>query len=188
MSVDNLMTTSHDLDCIIQGDRFPVVAGPILRARKWKSGTWVRYVTDENNANNWTVERSNGVYAAGFLMYGSEDYSDARRSNYRNYTSFQNAGELSEASGSAVITMITGGGRFLFANYETVALNALGERTGGPITYILGEDLKVSENGLLCNDTDANLLAATGGTQTLVVGVCSKLPVNGGKIGFDLKY
>ncbi len=188
MSIDNLMLTAHDLDVIVMGDRFPVVAGPLLRASKWKSGTWVRYVEDENNINNWTVEKSNGVYAAGFLIYGSEDYSNARRSTYRNFTSYQNAGELSEASGTAVVTMITGGGRFLFANYETVALNGAGVRAGGPITYVLGEDLKVSENGLLCNDTDANLLAATGGTQALVVGVCSKLPVNGGKMGFDLKY
>ena len=43
----------------------------------------MKYVENENPAAEFTVELADGVYATGFLMYGSEDYSDARQSNYR---------------------------------------------------------------------------------------------------------
>ena len=61
------------------------------------------------SAAEFTVERADGVYATGFLMYGSEDYSDARQSNYRNFTSYQQTGVLASASGASVLTMIMGG-------------------------------------------------------------------------------
>jgi hypothetical protein len=184
---NELNITSEDLQVMKHGDRSPVTAGASLRASGWKAGVWVKYVEDENTASEYTVALSDGVYATGFLMYGSEDYSNARQSTYRNFTSYQQTGPLASASGAAVLTMVMGGGRFLFTQYERFNLDGNGNRTI-PANYQLNENLKVSENGLLCNDGDAALLAKTGGAISLVVGVCCKTPSTDGKLGLDLKY
>ena len=186
MSTD-LNITTEDLVVMKHGDRSPVTAGPELRRTGWKAGFWVKYVENENNAAEFTVELSDGVYATGFLMYGSEDYSDARQSNYRNFTSYQMRGLNASASGASVLTMVMGGGRFLFTQFEKNNLDAQGARTI-PATYALNDNLKVSENGLLCNDSDADLKAKTGGAIALLVGVCCKTPTSDGKLGLDLKF
>ncbi len=186
MSID-LNITSEDLTVMKHGDRSPVTAGSILRRSRWKAGIWVKYVENENSASEFTVERSQGVYATGFLMYGSEDYTDARQSNYRNFTSYQQTGPLASASGASVLTMVMGGGRFLFTQFEEFRLDAQGNRTI-PANYQLNQDLKVSENGILCNDDSADLIAKHGGPVALLVGVCCKTPGNDGKLGLDLKY
>jgi hypothetical protein len=179
----------EDITVIRNGDRFRVTAGPILRRTKWKGGTFVRYVEDETATDEYTVERSDGIGVAGFVIYGSEDYTDPQISNYRNYTSYQNAGALANANGTAVLTVVAGGGRFLFAEYETISLDIAGVRQGPPITYVLNQNLKVSENGLLCNDPDDRLLLATGGEETVVVGIVCKVPSSiEPKLGLDLKY
>ncbi len=186
MSTD-LNITSEDLVVMKHGDRSPVTAGAQLRNSRWKAGIWVKYVENENSAAEFTVERSQGVYATGFLMYGSEDYTNARQSTYRNFTSYQQTGPLASASGASVLTMVMGGGRFLFTQFEEFGLDAQGVRNQPP-NYALNQNLKVSENGLLCNDSDANLLVATGGAIALIVGVCCKTPDSDGKLGLDLKY
>lgn len=185
MSID-LNLTTDDIDVLKNGDRTPCTAGPQMRRTGWKGGTWVHYVPNDDNVSEFTVEKSNGEYVAGFILYGSENYADARQSTYRNFTSYQNTGALASASGAAVLTLVNGGARILFKEFETVAL-VNGVRNGGPITYNLNEPLKVSENGLLCNDSDANLLAAIGVDPT-VVGICCKVPGTDGKLGLDLKY
>lgn len=181
------MSVETTLDVQKQGDRFQVAVGPILRNSRWVAGTWVMYV---EGSEDFTVEKSDGIYACGFLLYGSENYSDPRTSTYRNYTSYQNIGTYSEARGGNVVTLVTGGGRFLFHEYEPYALNAQGVRDPNTsISFTLNENLKISENGLLCNDPDARLLLATGGQQTLIVGVCSKIPTaSSPMLGLDLKY
>jgi hypothetical protein len=180
--------THHDLDIIRNGDRFTVTAGPNLRRDKWRAGVWVMYVEDESSTTSFTVEKSDGIYTAGFLIYESENYNSTH-SGYRNFTSYQNTTPTSSPGGSATLTLVAGGGRFLFREFETQALNAQGQRTGGPITYSLNEELKVSENGKLCNDPDANLLVATGGQKTLVVGICCFVPTEQvPKLGLDYKY
>lgn len=181
-----LNITSEDLVVMKHGDRSPVTAGPLLRDSRWKAGVWVMYVENENNAAEFTVERSNGVYATGFLMYGSEDYASARQSGYRNFTSYQQTGALASASGASVLTMVMGGGRFLFTQYEAFKLDGNGDRTI-PANYQLNENLKVSENGLLCNDDDATLQAKLGSAPN-IVGVCCKVPGSDGKLGLDLKF
>lgn len=182
-----LNITSEDLTVMKHGDRSPVTAGPILRRSRWKAGVWVKYVENENSASEFTVERSEGVYATGFLMYGSEDYTNARQSSYRNFTSYQQTGVLASASGAAVLTMVMGGGRFLFTQFEEFRLDAQGNRTI-LANYQLNDDLKVSENGLLCNDASADLIAKHGGAVALLVGVCCKTPGTDNKLGLDLKY
>ena len=59
----------------------------------------------------------------------------------------------------------------------------------GPITYSLNEALKVSENGLLCNDSDG-ALAAAGIAVPIVVGIVSGVPNarNSDRLSVDLKY
>lgn len=182
-----LNITSEDLVVMKHGDRSPVTAGPILRSSRWRAGIWVMYAENENSAAEFTVERSNGVYATGFLMYGSEDYTNARQSTYRNFTSYQQTGVLASASGASVLTMVMGGGRFLFTQFEAFRLDAQGNRTI-PANYQLNQDLKVSENGILCNDDDADLIAKHGGPVALLVGVCCKTPGTDNKLGLDLKY
>jgi len=190
--VSNLLNlTNDDLDVHRQGDKFNVTPGPELRASGWRAGQWVMYATTQvPSVAEFTVEKSNGIYATGFLLFGSEDYSNPRQSTYRNYTSYQMlGGPGATASGAGVSTIVAGGGRFLFRLYETIALDGAGARTGGPATYNVNLPLKVSENGILCQDSDADLLLATGGTEVLVVGVCSKAPTTEDpRLGLDLKY
>jgi hypothetical protein len=180
-----------DLYVIKIGDKLVSTVGPILRASGWRAGQWVRYVEPQvPPVSEYTVEKSDGVTAAGILMYGSENYSNPRVSTYRNYTSYQNASSfMAVSAGSSVVTVIMGGGRYLTSMYETVSLNGFGVRAGPPAVYTINENLKVSENGLLCNDPDALLLLATGGTEVLLVGLCSKIPsTRDPRLGLDLKY
>jgi hypothetical protein len=78
--------------------------------------------------------------------------------------------------------------RAYFKFYETVPLSG-GVRTSGTITYSLHDILKVSENGLLCNDSDFELDLA-GVTTPVEVGIVSAVPssINGNRLGADLKY
>ena len=186
MSINQI---NDHIQVLKNGDKFPVTAGPILRRTKWVSGTWVMYVDNVSPTDEFTVERSDGTGSCGFLLYGSEDYTDPRVSNYRNYTSFQNASQFANANGTAVLTVISGGCRILFADYETVSLDNLGSRTGPAITYRLNQWLSISENGLLCNDPEDRLILATGGDAAVVVGIVCKLPTEGNpKLGVDLKF
>lgn len=174
-----------DVELMFPGDRFPVSVGPNLRASGWRGGTFVQYVTGDQD---FTVEISDGNAAAGFLLFQSEDYEltlpygDGPGSP-QNFLAQQNR---SPVGGNNVVTMVFSGVRAFFKVYETVALNGAGARAGGPITYNLNDDLKVSENGLLCNDSDVNL-AAAGVTNPQVVGTVSAVPSssNNNRLGID---
>jgi hypothetical protein len=176
-----------DVELFFPGDRFPVVAGATLRSTGWRGGLWVMYATGDSD---FTVEVSDGNSAAGFLLFASEDYSIIRPNGTgpgspENWVSHQ---FLSGVGGQNVATMVNGGTRAFFKVYETVALSG-GARTGGAITYTLGESLKVSENGLLCNDSDGELSTA-GVTTPIVVGIVSAIPSsgNGDRLAMDMKY
>ncbi len=183
--------TSAELDVqlMFPGDRFPVIAGPVLLANGWRGGIFVMYAT---GATDFTVELSDGNSVAGFLLFQSEDYDLAlpfgspRPGSPANFISQQ---VLSGRGGQNVTTMVNGGTRAFFNQFETVALTGGGVRAGGAITYVLNEDLKISENGLLCNDSDANLGAA-GVTTPHVVGIVSAIPstLNTNRLCVDLKY
>ena len=139
------------------------------------------------------MEISDGTSAAGFMLSPSENYADPRgAAGFRNWTSMQpgNKEAIVFASGAATQTMVAGGGRFLFKQFETISLDAAGARIGPPIVYSLNDELKVSENGLLCNDPDARLLLATGGVETIFVGIVSAVPNarRGFRLGMDHKF
>jgi len=192
MSISLREGVQADVDLHKGGDRYPVAAGPILRSTGWRGGIWVRYV-EPTGADDFTVEASDGIEGTGFLIFPSEVYglpqaAGRGEANEQSWTSYQFRAEPAVATN--VLTMVNGGSRVLFRVFETIALTGGGVRAGGPITYSLNEDLKISENGLLCNDPDAALLAATGGTATLVVGVCNTVPGprNDNRLGLDLKY
>lgn len=177
-----------DVELMFLGDRYPVVVGPTLRSTGWRGGTFVQYVTD---VQDFTVEVSDGNLAAGFILFQSENYDLAPPygngpGSPQNFLGQQNR---SPVGGNNVVTIIEGGVRAFFKVFETVALNGAGNRVGGAITYTLNEDLKISENGLLCNDSDANL-AAAGITNPQVVGIVSAIPSssNNSRLCIDLKY
>jgi hypothetical protein len=183
-----------DVELMFPGDRFPVLCGPDLLAAGWRGGQFVRYVTGNYD---FTVEVSDGNEAAGFLLFQSEKYEPLQPGSFgvspdeavgspENWLSHQYRAGV---GGQNVATMISGGTRALFKLFETTALTGAGTRTGGPITYSLNESLKVSENGLLCNDSNGNL-AAAGVTTPLVVGIVSAVPSsrNGGRLGIDMKF
>jgi hypothetical protein len=182
-----------DVELMFPGDRFPVVAGPDLLTTGWPGGLFVRYITGNQD---FTVEVSDGNEAAGFLLFQSENYSrlqpgsdgvspNAVVGSPENFLSHQ---FLEGNGGQNVATLIEGGTRAFFKRYETTAL-AAGTRSGGPITYVLNEPIKVSENGLLCNDSDV-ALAAAGVTTPQVVGIVSAVPSdrNGNRLCIDMKF
>jgi hypothetical protein len=179
---------SLDVELMHLGDRLPVLAGPSLIASGWRGGQFVMYVTA-----NWefTVEKSNGTIAPGFLLMQSENYALTPPNGNgpgspENFISHQFLSGQGGGS-SNVVTLITGNSRALFKVYETIALNGAGVRAGGPITYSLNDTLAVSENGLLCNDSDANLNAA-GIPAPQIVGIVSAVPaaINNNRLGVDL--
>ena len=177
-----------DVQLMFPGDRFPVIAGPTLRTNGWRGGVFVQYATA---TDDFTVEISDGNSACGFILFQSEDY-DLTPPNGTGPGSPQNflaTQYRNPTGGNNVVTMINGGTRAYFRVFETVALNGAGARAGGPITYTLNEDLKISENGLLCNDSDVNL-AAAGVTTPIVVGIVSAVPsaANGNRLCIDMKY
>lgn len=188
-------TVDRDVEYHLPGDRFPVSAGPTLRANGWRGGIWVRYV--DSPLEEYVVERSDGTEAAGFLIQQSETYLANQSHSTGPLPAHGNAGspnnwtnqQYRSTSHANVLTMMTGGTRVLLRVFETVALTGGGTRTGAAITYSLNEPLKVSENGLLCNDSDGNL-AAAGIASPIVVGIVSGVPSvrNDFRLSVDLKY
>lgn len=179
-----LFESPRDILTLTKVKGFAVQPGPVLRATGWRGGQWVQYI-DNNPPDEWIVEASEGRVASGYLADASEDYRRGSRGSELNYTSRQLLQGL-----VAPITMFAGHGRTLFKVFETVALTAGGVRSAGPITYTINDTLKVSENGLLCNDPDANLLAATGGSSVVTVGLCSLVPKasNNNHLGLEREY
>ena len=182
------VSDSGDVELMFPGDRFPVIAGTALRSTGWRGGLFVRYVTA---GDDFTVEVSDGNEACGFILFQSEDYritppNGVGPGSPQNFLSQQ---FLNPTGGNNVVTMVNGGTRAFFRVFETVALNGAGARAGGPIIYTLNEPLKVSENGLLCNDSDVNL-AAAGVTTPQVVGIVSAVPSaeNDGRLCLDMKF
>jgi hypothetical protein len=175
----------------INGDKFPCVAGPNLRATGWRGGLWVRYVPPTNNVDEYVVEASDGNEATGFIGFPSENYEPGSFAGpVNNYTGVQLRNGQGAVSGASTVTVTAGGGRMLFLVFETVPLDAGGVRTPGAfITYNLNENLKISENGYLCNDSDARL-AMVGIASPLVVGKVCAVPHarNGYRLGMDLKF
>lgn len=181
-------TAAGDVDLQFPGDRISVITGPIMRRSGWRGGVFVQYVP---GTDDFTVEISDGNAAAGFILFQSENYALTRPygngpGSPENWLAHQ---FRNPTGGNNVATMISGGTRAYFRVFETVALNGAGARAGGPITYTLNEPLKVSENGLLCNDSDVNL-AAAGVTTPQVVGIVSAVPLarNSNRLGIDLKF
>lgn len=183
-----------DVQLFFPGDRFPVTAGPSLLANGWRGGQFVMFAT---GTREFTVEASDGNTVAGFLLFQSEYYSQQQPGGFgagdellvgspENYLSHQ---FLSGKGGQNLATMISGGTRAFFKAFETTALVPAGTRTGAPVTYNLNDPLKVSENGLLCKDTNANLNAA-GVTNPVAVGIVSAVPAasNGNRLCLDMKY
>ena len=194
MLVNSSLSEVGDAELLFPGDRFPVVAGPVLRSSGWRGGLFVQYAT---GTNPFTVEVSDGSSVAGFMLFQSEFYSALQPGSFgaggaplvgspQNFLSQQSRSPI---GANNVVTMVSGGTRVFFKAFETVSLVGLGTRTGANITYVLTEQVKVSENGLLCNDSDANLVAAGVATPT-VVGIVSAIPTaaNGNRLCIDLKY
>lgn len=180
-----------DLEVQIPGDRYTVAAGPVLRETGWVGGLFLTYVPP-TGPEDFMVEVSDGNSAAGFTIFPSENYYSEESwlngwDTSQNYTSYQNRGELT-VGGAGSIVVVAGGGRCIFKHYETQALVA-GQRTGAPIAYNLNQELKVSENGLLTNDSDLDL-ATVGITTPQVVGICCAIPTsrNNYRLGLQLRF
>ena len=184
----------NDVELFFPGDRFPVSVGPLLRASLWRGGLWVRYVA---GPQDHTVEASDGNHVAGFLLFPSEHYGIQQPGDFgigdalltvgsnANFTSGQPA---TGVGGQNVMTMVNGGSQAYFKMYETQRLVA-GARTGADIVYNLHDPVKVSENGLLTNDSNIDL-ATVGITTPQVVGIVSAVPArrNLNRLCLDMKY
>lgn len=182
-------TAELDVSLMIGGDKFSVIVGPLLRESGWRGGQYVMYVTDPQG--DFVVEKSDGTAAGGFLLFQSEQYFPPPPpfangpGSPQNYTSFQYTEGI---GGQNVLTMVLGNCRAFFKIFETISLVG-GVRTGPPIVYSLNDYLKVSENGLLCNDSDAEL-ALAGIPDPVVVGIVSAVPSarNQFRLGLDQRF
>ena len=181
----------RDVELEFPGDRFPVSVGPNLRASGWRGGLWVMYV--DGGGEDYVVEASDGTAACGFLLPQSESYvgsvPNRRYGGLRGSPAdWTNQRFRASSVGSNVVTMVSGGTRARLEVFETTALVGA-SRTGAAITYSLNEPLKVSENGLLTNESDV-ALSAVGITSPIVVGIVSGVPSerNGFRLSVDLKY
>jgi hypothetical protein len=177
-----------DVEMRLPGDKYSVIAGLNLRLDGWRGGIWVQYVT--STEGDYVVELSDGNRAAGFLLFPSEDYDlsppyGPGPGSPQNWISSQ---PREGVGGQNVVAMICGGPQIACRVYETRRIVA-GARTGVPIVYALHDALKVSENGLLCNDSDADL-ATVGIANPIVVGIVSAVPSarNDNRLGADIKY
>lgn len=165
-----------DVTLMIGGDKISVVVGPLLRQTKWRGGQYVMYVTDPLGGQ-FVVEKSDGTATLGFILFQSENYLPATPpygigpGSPQNYTSFQ---YTEGVGGQNVVTAVFGNARAFFKVYETRQLVG-GVRNGPPAVYHLNDYLKISENGLLCNDSDVEL-ALAGIPDPVVVGICSVVP------------
>jgi len=164
---------SSDVELMFPGDRYPVSAGPILVQTGWRGGQWVQFVTSP--FGDFFVEASDGNRIAGFILFQSEYYPPTP--NLMGSPENWIAHQPRHCQATSVTTMLSGGVRAFFRVYETEAL-AGGTRSGGPITYTLNENLYVSENGLLCNDS-AVQLALAGVVTPQLVGIVSAIPSTG---------
>lgn len=180
--------TNLDVELMYKALRLPVSVGPILRSTGWRGGQWVTYINSDEG--DFVVEASDGTSAAGFLLFPSEDYRltppyGSFDGSALNWTSTQ---PMQGVGGQNVITMISGNSRFFCKVFETEALDG-GARTGGSITYMLNQSLKISENGLLCNDSNAQL-ALVGIASPIAIGGVAAIPLarNGYRLGVGARY
>lgn len=180
------ITGTTDLDVEMMwcgGFKASVTAGPKLRASKWRGGVWVEYVVSDEG--DFVVEKSKGSKVAGCLFFASENYNPGQGGSNNNWTSYQPALGV---GGQNVVTIVSGGMYGFFKLFETVALST-GIRNGSPIVYSLHDVLYISENGLLCNDSSAELVLA-GVTTPVEMGIVAATPSarNKNRLGADLKY
>lgn len=164
---------------------FPAVVGPVLRATGWGAGTFVMY-SPPTGVDEFEVERSDGSHLCGMLLRPSENYSSPQGGT-QNYTSAQ--WRLPAGGAASTVTVMRGNVKALFRYFETVSLDGGGVRVGPPITYSLNEWLRISENGLLCNDPAANLILA-GVAAPIQMGLCCAVPAprNGNRLGMDFRW
>ena len=182
---------TDDLVFMVYADKYPVKAGPGLRQTGWRGGLFVMYVPPTDPVDEYVVEVSDGTMCCGFLSFPSEAYDPGEEwGAVNNYTGVQLRDDQGSVSGASTVTVNSSGGRYLWKMYETVAIGPGGLRdgSGGNLVYQLNEDLKVSENGFLCNDPDARL-ALVGIATPVVVGICSAVPTawNAWYLGADIK-
>lgn len=184
MTVRNAYSRDVDVDVLNKTQFLTVVPGPQLRASKWRAGLWVTYVASGDL--DFTVEVSDGTSACGFLLFPSERYGYGPYGP--GYGSPNNFSNIQPGSGpNNAVTMVTDGVRAAFSLYETVALSG-GTRTGGALTYTLNQRLYISENGKLCGDSPAELIAA-GITDPIPAGTVCAVPSakNGMKLCVDVR-
>jgi len=177
-----------DVELMFPGDRFPVTVGPNLRRTGWRGGLFVQYVP---GTQSFTVEVSDGSNVAGFLLFQAENYTPLQPGGpgVGSPENFIGKQFRNPTGGNNVATMINGGTRAYFRVFETIALTGGGARSGGAITYSLNQPVRISENGIPCNDSEVNLIAA-GVATPVQVGIVSAVPTseNGNRLCVDLKY
>lgn len=182
-------STDQDVELQFPSLRLPVTAGPTLRSTHWRGGLWVMYV--QSTEGDFVVEVSDGTDVAGFLLFPSENYFPIIGNygpNYGSNANWTSGQPATGVGGQNVVTMCADNTRAFFKMYETVPLVG-GVRGAGTITYAVNEALRVSENGLLCNDSAAELILA-GVTTPMTIGIVSAAPANRNhnRLGVDIHF
>lgn len=186
-----ILDLTDDLIVMYKGDTLAVAVGPGLRSTGWPGGQWVKFVPP-TGVDEFEVEASDGNEVAGLLSAPSERSFSADPADKDgpqvNFTGHYKRTAQGAASGASTVTMQVGNARLLFSLYETTALAPDGSRTGGPAVYQLNKQLRVSENGFLCQDSEAFLILA-GVLTPQTPGVCSAVPAarNNYRLGIDLR-
>lgn len=167
-----------DVQVMHYGSKWNVKIGAGLRNTGWRGGQFVMYTPPTNVADMFEVEKSDGNYASGFLVHPSEfSGSDTQYGATSNYTASIKRDSQGSVSGAGVVAMALDNGRFGFKVYETEAIGAGALRDGGATVYTLNENVYVSENGILCNDTVVKL-SQVGIITPQLVGIVSAVPTS----------
>jgi hypothetical protein len=157
------LNAADDFTLYTKSNSVPVTAGPDMIVNGWRAGMFVMWAPLVGRGNAIMVEISDGSQVSGMLIQPSEDYSiGATWAGTVNYTS-KSYKQLSpgwEPMANSTVSIERGAFIAKVGIFERVALTGGGTRSGGPITYMTRQTLYCSENGLICNDDPANLIAA----------------------------
>lgn len=156
------MDIPRSRDCYIlsKGETFTVAVDAPMATAGWKGGQGVQYVN--SSKDELTVELSTG-YAAGFLVWGSNEVSDQFTAMTGNQSFYRFA-------------TIGTGGIILTPQYEVYTWASRQAGPLVPITYSYGDRLVFSLRGYWTKEDELSLSGDPRGPNSNYIGHLAQIP------------